>query len=181
MTELSDVLIAHGDGLGIVVQLLLNGGDELLDLVLHVLAEGEARLHLAVTLGSSTANQRRCSRLGNIRDQLLNLGDGVLDGTLERTLCGCIACLCRLLGSLDQLLGALALDGAVSTTGTPSSCDSFFYVDHVAALLDNIHHVQRDNDRNAHLEQLGGQVQVARSMLEASTRFMMACGFSFTR
>ena len=90
LDQLSDVLIACiGDnGLRIVIELLLNGGDELLDLVLHVLAERKARLHLAVALEQLDSEPAALRRLGNIRDQLLDLGDGVLDGTLERTLCG---------------------------------------------------------------------------------------------
>ena len=163
LDQLADVLIARigDDGLRVVVELLLNGGDELLDLVLHVLADGEARLHLAVALEQLDSEPAALRRLGNIRDQLLDLGDSILDGTLERTLCGCIACLCRLLGSLDQLLGALALDGCGLNDRHAKLLRQLLYVDHVAALLDDIHHVQRDNDRNAHLEQLGGQVQVA--------------------
>ena len=163
LDQLADVLIARigDDGLGVVVELLLNSGDELLDLVLHVLAEGEARLHLAVALEQLDSEPAALRRLGNIRDQLLDLGDGVLDGTLERTLCGCIACLGSLFCGLDQLLGTLALDGCGLNDRHAEFLRQLLYVDHVAALLDDIHHVQRDNDRNAHLEQLGGQVQVA--------------------
>ena len=65
--------------------------------------------------------------------------------------------LCR----LDELPGALALDGCGLNDRHAELLRQLLYVDHVAALLDDIHHVQRDNDRNAHLEQLGGQVQVA--------------------
>ena len=65
--------------------------------------------------------------------------------------------LCR----LDQLLGALALDGCGLNDRNAKLLGELLDVDHVAALLDDIHHVQRDNDRDAHFEQLGGQVQVA--------------------
>ena len=163
LDQLSDVLIAciGDDGLRIVVELLLNGGDELLDLVLHVLAEGKARLHLAVALEQLDSEPAALRRLGNIRDELLDLGDGVLDGAAEAVHCRSLRSLCRLLGSLDQLPGALALDGCGLNDRHAELLRQLLYVDHVAALLDDIHHVQRDNDRNAHLEQLGGQVQVA--------------------
>ena len=66
LDQLADILIAliGDDGLRVIVKLLLNGGDELLDLVLYVLAEGEARLHLAVALeqlDSEPAALRRAS------------------------------------------------------------------------------------------------------------------------
>ena len=100
-------------------------------------------------------------RLGNVCNQLFDLVYRIFNGVGERTLCGCIACLGSLFCSLDQLLGALALDGCGLNDRHSKLLRQLLYVDHVAALLDDIHHVQRDNDRNAHLEQLGGQVQVA--------------------
>ena len=158
-----DVLIAliGDDGLRVIVELLLNGGDELLDLVLYVLAEREARLHLAVALEQLDSEPAALRRLGNVCNQLFDLGNGILHCVGELELRRRLAFLGSLLCRLDQLLGALALDGCGLNDRHAEFLRQLLYVDHVAALLDDIHHVQRDNDRNAHLEQLGGQVQVA--------------------
>ena len=163
LDQLTDVLITcvGDDGLRIVIELLLNGGNELLDLVLHVLAERKARLHLAVALEQLDSEPAALAFVGHVGDQALNFRNRGLDISIERTLCRSLLSLCRLLGSLDQLLSALALDGCGLNDRHAELLRELLYVNHVAALLDDIHHVQRDNHRNAHLEQLGGQVQVA--------------------
>ena len=163
LDQLSDVLIAciGDDGLRVVVELLLNGGDELLDLVLHVLAERKARLHLAVALEQLDSEPVALCRLGNVCNQLFDLVYRIFNGVGELDACRSLTFLGSLLCRLDQLLGALALDGCGLNDRHAKLLRQLLYVDHVAALLDDIHHVQRHNDRNAHLEQLGGQVQVA--------------------
>ena len=162
LDQLANVLIAliGDDGLRVIVKLLLNGGDELLDLVLHVLAERKARLHLAVALEQLDSEPAALCRLGNVCDQLFDFGQRVLDGFGERILCRSVLRRSGLLCRLDELLGTLALDGCGLNDRNAKLLGELLDVDHVAALLDDIHHVQRDNDRDAHFKQLGGQVQV---------------------
>ena len=47
------------------------------------------------------------------------------------------------------------------STGTPSSADSFSGETRSAAALGDVHHVQRDHQRPAHLNELADQIEVA--------------------
>ncbi len=158
----ADVLIASvgDDGLSVVVELFLNSGDELFHLRQNVLAEREASQNLAVALEQLDGKPAALCRLGYVCDQLFDLSQRVLDVLGELALCRSVLCRSSLLCCLDELLGALALDGCGLYDRNAELLGELLDVDHVAALLDNIHHVQRDNDRNAHFKQLGGQVQV---------------------
>ena len=46
-------------------------------------------------------------------------------------------------------------------TGTPKRIGELGRVDAVAVLADNVHHVQRNDHRDAQLGELRGQIQVA--------------------
>ena len=163
LDQLSDVLIAciGDDGLRVVVQLLLNGGDELLDLVENILAEGKTIQNLAVALEELDGEPAALRRLGHVRDERFDFGNGVLYRVGEGQLLGRLAGLCGLLRGLDKLLGALALDSGGLNDRNAQLLGELLDVDDVAALPDNIHHVERDNDRQTHFDQLRGQVEVA--------------------
>ena len=162
LDQTADVLIARvgDDGLRVVVKLFLDSGDELFHLLQNVLAEREAGKHLAVALEQLDGEPAALRLFGNVRDQLFDLGQRVLDGLGERMLCRSVLRRSGLLCRLDELPGALALDGCGLNDRNAELFGELLDVDHVAALLDDIHHVQRDNDRDAHFKQLGGQVQV---------------------
>ena len=163
LDQTADVLIARvgDDGLRVIVKLFLDSGDELFQLLQNVLAEREAGKHLAVALEQLDGEPAALRLVGHVRDQLFDLGQRVLDALGERMLCRSVLRRSGLLCRLDELLGALALDGCSLNDRNAKLPGELLDVDHVAALLDDIHHVQRDNDRDAHFKQLGGQVQVA--------------------
>ena len=162
LDQLADILIAliGDDGLRVIVKLFLDSGDELFQLLQNVLAEREAGKHLAVALEQLDGEPAALRGLSHIRDELFDLGQRVLDALGERILCRSVLRRSGLLCRLDELLGTLALDGCGLNDRNAKLLGELLDVDHVAALLNDIHHVQRDNDRDTHFKQLGGQVQV---------------------
>ena len=64
-------------------------------------------------------------------------------------------------GPLGGLLRTTSFDsGSLNNIATESG-GKFFYINLVAVFLNNIHHVEGNDNRNPHFQQLGGQIQVA--------------------
>ena len=96
-----------------------------------------------------------------VDDCLLDMRDRVLDGAGEIVLRNGLSALCRCDRGLGRLVNAGALqcgdlnDLAAELTG------QLLHIDLVAVLLNDIHHVDCNDDRNAQLNELCGQVEVA--------------------
>ena len=163
LDQLGDVLIARvrDDGLRVIVQFILDRGDDLLELIAGLLAELEAGEHLLVALEQLDCKPAAVALLGHVADEVGDLRKRVLDLRRERVLRGPHACGRRLFGSRHQLGRALALERGGFDDRYAQLGGQLFGIDRVAALGDNIHHVERDDDRNADLEQLGRQIQIA--------------------
>ena len=129
---------------------------------LHALRDGDLLQHLFVAL-KDLDGVPALLRLGHgVDGRLLDVRDGVLDGAGERVMGhGRFYGLGGLDGRLGRFHDALALqrgdlhDLAAQLTGQLSD------VDLVAVLADDVHHVDGDDHRDAQLEQLSGQIEVA--------------------
>ena len=64
-------------------------------------------------------------------------------------------------GLVEQLLQAGALQGGHLDDGAAQLVGHLYGIDLVAVLLHHVHHVQGDDNGDAHLHDLGGQIQVA--------------------
>ena len=153
-----DVLITRvrDDGLRVVVQLFLDRRDDLLELVAGILAEPETLEHLFVALEQLDRKPAAVALLGHVADQVGDLAQRVLNRLGELVLCRLCTRSGGLFGGLHQLLGALALERGGLDHRHAQRRGQLLDIDRVAALGHNIHHVERDNDRNADLQQLGG-------------------------
>ena len=158
-----DVLVTRvgDDGLRIVVQLLLDRGDDAFQLVAHVLTEVEACEHFLIALKQLDRKPAALALLGHVLDKAADLAERVLDLIGKLVLCRRRSRSRSLFSRLHQLPGAPALERGGLNNRHAQRCGQLFDVDRVASLLDDVHHVERDDDRDAHFEQLGGEVQVA--------------------
>ena len=95
-----------------------------------------------------------------VYSRLLDVGNGVLNGTRE----GMHRHGLGILGSIDSGLGGLHDAGALQSGDLHNLAaqltGQLAYVDLIAVLLDDIHHVDGDDHRDAKLGQLRGQVKV---------------------
>ena len=155
-----DIALVGDDALGVVVQLLLGGLDIGLD-VGHGLG-GDAQLgqHLVVAL-KDLDGVPALLLLGHAVDSsLLDVGDGVLHGAGEGVHGNGLGALGGGDGSLGGLHNAGALQGGDLHDLAAQLAGQLGHVDLVAVLLDDIHHVDGDDNGDTQLGQLRGQVQV---------------------
>ena len=162
LDDLGDVHVAlvGDDGLGIVVQLLLGGLDVSLD-VLHGLS-GDVQLgqYLVVALKDLDGVPALLLLGHAVHGGLLDMGDSVLHRAGEGVHGDGLGGLGGLDGGLGGLHDALALQGGDLHDLAAQLAAQLFHVDLVAVLADHVHHVDGDNNGDAQLGQLGGQVQV---------------------
>ena len=94
--------------------------------------------------------------------QTLDLAQGLLNGGGELVLVAAIGLgVADLNGLVEQLLQAGALQSGDLQHGAAQLVGHLHGVDLVAVLLHHVHHVQGDDNGDAHLHDLGGQIQVA--------------------
>ena len=144
------------DGLRVVVEFLLDRGDDVFQLVAHVLTEPEAGEHLLVALKQLDREPAALVLLGHIADHTGDLAEGILDPIGKCVLCGLGGGCCGLFRRLHQLFGASALERRGLDDRHAQRRGQLFHIDRIATLLDNIHHVERNDDRNTHFQQLRG-------------------------
>ena len=163
LDDLRDVLIARvgDDGFRVVIQLVLDRSDDLLDLFQRVLAEVEAREHLFVALEQLDRKPATLPLLGHIRNNRLDLAECMLDRVGKLASRRRFARRCGAFCRFDQFLCALAFERGGFNHRHTQLGGKLLYVDDIAALGDNVHHVQRHDHRNPHFQQLGRQVQVS--------------------
>ena len=162
LDDLGDVHIAlvGDDGLGIVVQLLLGGLDVLLDVGHDGRVDLQLIQHLVVAL-EDLDGVPALLLLGQVMyGGLLDVGDGVLHGAGEGVHGDGLGGLGGLHSGLGGLHNALALQGGDLHDPAAQLAAQLVHVDLVAVLADHVHHVDGDDNGDAQLGQLGGQVQV---------------------
>ena len=162
-----DVIIAHGrDGrVAVEAALVLHLDDAVLEQLQLVLVDGETLDDVRVALdhfrrGKAAGNP---GALGVILDQV---GDGV-DAAVHRAVVAEIDALRQNFlarsahGAVDQLVDALVFGCGDRNDRDAQLLRHFLHVDRAAVAAHLVHHVQRQHHRDAQLEQLQRQVQVA--------------------
>ena len=159
--ELGRALIAgvRDNALGVVVLLALNRQDGRLDGVLLGLAQRQ--LGAGVALEQLDGEPARLRRLAVRADLLCDQVQRVLQVLAKRQRLCRLAGLGRLDGRLGRLDAVLALERADLNHRHAQRLGQGRRLDGAALLAHDVHHVQRNHDRNAKLHELGGQIQVA--------------------
>ena len=156
-----DIALVRDDALGIVVQLLLGSLDVLFDMRLHVGRELELRHGLLVALEDLDGVPALLLLRHLMHSDLFDVGQRMLDRTGERVHRNGL----RALGGLDGSLGGFhdtgALQGRDLDDLAAKLTGQLCGVDLIAVLADDVHHVDGDDDRDAQLGELRGEVQVA--------------------
>ena len=162
LDDLGDVHIAlvGDDALGIVVQLLLGGLDVLLDVRHDGRVDVQLIHHLVVALEDLNGVPALLLLGQVVHRRLLDVGDGVLHGAGEGVHGDGLGGLGRGHSRLRRFHDALALQGGDLHDLAAQLAAQLLHVDLVAVLADNVHHVDGDDNGDAQLGQLGGQVQV---------------------
>ena len=156
------VALVGDDALRIIVHLLLAVFDVLINVVSQSLVELQLFHDLLIPLEQLDRVPAQEAVIDLALDGLLNVCDGVLHtaGKDVGQLTGLL-----LLGSgnrsLGSSLGALALQCADLNCLAAQLAAQLLQVDLIAVLADQIDHVDRHNNGDAQLDQLGGQVEVA--------------------
>ena len=156
-----DIALVGDDGLRVVVQLLFGGLDVLFD-VLHRLCR-DAQLLENLVVALKDLDRVPALLLGGlvVQDGFLDMGDGVLNSAGEGVLRLGVRALCRGDRGLRRVHDAGALQSGDLNDLAAQLTGQLLDVDLVAVLLDDIHHVDGDDDRDAQLGQLRGEVEVA--------------------
>ena len=155
-----DIALTGDDALSIVVQFGLGCLDVLFDMPHHVSGNFQLLKHLVVALKNLDRIPTLLILGQVVYSRLLDVGNGVLNGTRE----GMHRHGLGILGSVDSGLGGLHDAGALQSGDLHNLATQLTgqlaYVDLIAVLLDDIHHVDGDDHRNAKFGQLRGQVKV---------------------
>ena len=152
------ILIARvcDNGFRVIIQLILDRSDNLLQLAAYILAEVEAGKHLFIALEQLDRKPAALPFLGHVADQIGDLAERVLDLVGEFVLRRPGAGSRSLPGRLHQLPGSLALERCGLDHRHTQLGGKLFHINRIAALADNIHHIERNNHRDAHFQQLCG-------------------------
>ena len=154
----ADILVARirNDGFRVIVQFLLDGADDGFQLCLRIHAELETGHHLLIALEQLDRIPAALAFLGHARDHVRDLLQRLFNILRKFMLGRELAGRQRLLRGLHQFLCPFALNRRGFHDRHAQQTGQLLHVDHIAALLHNVHHVQGHDDRNTHFEQLGG-------------------------
>ena len=156
-----NVALVGDDALGVVVQLLLGGFDVLLNVRPDVLGDIQRFENLFVAL-EHLDGVPALPLLGHgVHGRLFDVGDRVLDRAGEFVRRDGLAALCGLDGGLGGFPDAVALERGDLHDRAAELAGQLRRIDPVAVFAHDVHHVHRDDDRNAQLGELRGEVQVA--------------------
>ena len=156
-----DVTLVGDDALGVVVQLLFGSLDVLLDVCLGLGGNVQSLHDLVVALKDLDGVPALLLLGHRVHDGLLDMGDRVLHRAGEGVHRDGPGVLCGADGGLGGVHDARALQSGDLNDLAAELTLELFDIDAVAVLLDEVHHVQRDDHGDAELGELGGQVQVA--------------------
>ena len=159
--QLADIVISSvGDqGLRIVVQCGLRRRDDRLELVAVQIVLGENLLVALKCLDRKPAQAARRNRAADLlRDGIQRLLNRFckLIGRLYR-----LAALRRRNRLTGQLLQILPLECRDFHHRTAQLGGQLFGVNPVSPLADDVHHIERNNDRKSHLDDLRGQIEIS--------------------
>ncbi len=155
------VAVVGDQGFRVVIQFLLGGSDVLFDVCLDVRRQVQLLKHLLIALKDLDRVPVLLRRRELAFRRLFDVRDRVLDGAGELVLRDGL----RVLRGVDHSLGGLFDAGTLQGGDLHDLAAEFLFqllrVDLIAVLAHDVHHVQRDHDRDAELDELGRQVQVA--------------------
>ena len=155
------VALTGDDGLGIVIAVLLALSDQLLHASSLLLSEVDEPAGVRVALKQLDSVVATLVG-GNARRQVVfDVVQNVLDGGIELMLRHLALRSSGLLDLLEELLDALVLKSRDHHDRTTELLGELVRVDLVAVLLDQIGHVEGNDHRQAGLDDLKRQVQVA--------------------
>ena len=162
LDDLCDVHVAlvGDDGFRIVVELGLSGLDVCFDVLHDVSGDLQLFEDLVVTLEDLDGVPALLSGGLVMQDSLFDVGDGVLDRAGEGVLRLGVRAGSGGNGSLSGFHDAGALQSGDLNDRAAQLAGEFLDVDLVAVLLDNVHHVDGHDHRDAELGQLRGEVEV---------------------
>ena len=155
------IALTGDDGLGVVIAILLALGDQLLYASSLLLSEVDELAGVRITLKQLDSVVATLVG-GNARRQVVfDVAQNVLDGGIELVLRHLALGSSGLLDLLEQLLDALVLKSGDHHDRATELLGELGCVDLVAILLDQIGHVEGNDHRQAGLDDLKRQVQVA--------------------
>ena len=155
------VALAGDDGLGVVIAILLALGDQLLHASGLLLGEVDEFAGVCITLEQLDGVIAALVGGNARRKVVLDVVQNVLDGGIELVLRHLALGSSGLLNLLEQLLDALVLKSGDHHDRATELLGELGCVDLVAILLDQIGHVEGNDHRQAGLDDLKRQVQVA--------------------
>ena len=156
------VALSSDDGFRIIVELVLDGGADSGDGVQVGLRQLEVGDGFVLGLEKLDGVPARSVRSDLIAEDALDLDERLLDGSVEFHLrCRDFLASSCINGGLANILHAAALQRRGRNDGAAQLAGQTVDVDLVAVLLHQVHHVQRNHDRDAQIQNLAGQIQVA--------------------
>ena len=155
------IALTGDDGLGIVVAVLLAPGDQLLHASSLLLSEVDEFTGVCITLEQLDGVVATLVGGNARRKVVLDVRQNVLDGGIELVLRHLTLRSSGLFDLLEELLDALVLKSRDHHDRTTKLLGELVGVDLVAILLDQIGHVEGNDHRQAGLDDLKRQVQVA--------------------
>ena len=156
-----DIPFVGDDAFRVVIQFLLGGGDVLLDVRFGLFGNVQAFHNLAVALKDLDRVPALLLLRHVVHNRFLDVRKRMLDRAGEGMLRNGFGSLRR----LDRFLGGFGDAGALQRGDlndlAADLLREFRGVDPVAALFHDVHHVDRHDHRNAELDELRGEVEVA--------------------
>ena len=155
-----DISLVGDDGFGIVIHFGLYGLDVVFDVLQYALIDIQGGKHLVITLKDLDGVPALLLLRHIMHGRLLDMRQCVLHAAGEGVLRNGLAVLGGINGSLGGSHHAGPLQRGDLHHLAAQLAGKLFYIDLIAVLLHDVHHIDGDDDRDAKLGQLGGQVQV---------------------
>ena len=155
-----DISLVGDDRLGIVIHFGLYGLDVVFDVLQYSLIDIQGGKHLIITLKDLDGVPALLLFGHIVHGGFLNVRQCVLHAAGEGVLRNGLAVLGGINGSLGGGHNAGTLQGRDLYNLAAQLAGKLFYIDLIAVLLHDVHHIDGNDDRDAKLGQLGGQVQV---------------------
>jgi len=155
-----DISLVGDDGFGIIIHFGLYGLDVIFDVLQYSLIDIQGGKHLIIALKDLDGVPALLLFGHIVHGGFLNVGQGVLYAAGEGVLRNGLAVLGGINGSLGGSHHAGPLQRGDLHHLAAQLAGKLLNIDLIAVFLYQIHHVDGDDDRDAQLGQLGGQVQV---------------------
>ena len=155
------VTLVGDDALSVVVQLLFRGRDILFDMRHHIFIDVQLFQNLLVPLENLHGVPALLFLRQAVQRGFLYMGQRVVHRAGKLVLRHGLAALGRFHCGFGGFPDAVALERRYLQHLAAQLAGQFLYVDAVAVLLYQVHHVDRHHHRYAQLGKLGGQVEVA--------------------